>query len=72
MKKNFLKVLGVGAGVFAATAANAASTGFTAVMDTVDLSGIDVKVIALGILAVGITIAFRGIYLSKRAVNMMG
>ena len=45
------------------------AAGFDAFIDEVDLSGLSVKVIAAGLLVVGIAIAFKGSDLGKRIVR---
>lgn len=44
-------------------------TSFDAFIDEVDLSGLAVKVIAAGLLIIGIAIAFKGADLGKRVVR---
>lgn len=45
------------------------AAGFDDFIDAVDLSGLSVKVIAAGLLVVGIAIAFKGSDLGKRIVR---
>ena len=54
-------------GVMAMQAAHAA--GFDDFIDAVDLSGLAVKVIAAGLLVVGVAVAFKGSDLGKRVVR---
>lgn len=64
-----LTVVATGAMLSASAFAQTASTGFDASLDAVDLTGLAIKVIAAGVLIVGIAIAFKGPTLAKRVVN---
>jgi len=60
----------VGAGLVLVSTMASASTGpWDAFFDEVDLSGVSAKVIAAGLLIIGIAMAFRGPVLAKRVVN---
>lgn len=45
------------------------STPLDTLFDAVDLSSVTTKVVAMGVLIIGIAVAFKGIGLSKRGVN---
>ena len=64
----------VGAGVLVTlgTASAAfAESGIDAALDAVDLTGVSVKVIAMGVLVVGIAMAFKGPVLAKRSIRQV-
>ena len=48
---------------------SAYASGFDDFIDAVDLSGLAVKVIAAGLLVVGVAVAFKGSDLGKRVVR---
>ena len=59
---------GVGA-LALSTMARAQSSGIDSMFDAIDLSGISAKVVALGLLIVGIALVFKGPALAKRIIN---
>lgn len=64
-----LAAVATGAMLSASAYAQTAATGFDAALDSVDLTGLAVKIIAAGVLIVAIAIAFKGPTLGKRVVN---
>ena len=68
--KNKVSQAFLAAGVMVASAVPAHAAGeFDAFIDAVDLSGIAAKVIAAGLLVIGVAIAFKGPDLAKRIVR---
>ena len=68
--KNKISQAFLAAGVMVASAVPAHAAGeFDAFIDAVDLSGIAAKVIAAGLLVIGVAIAFKGPDLAKRIVR---
>lgn len=62
----------VGTGLLASSmiaSAQTSSTGIDSILDAVDLSGISTKVIAMGLLIVGIALVFKGPDLAKRVIR---
>lgn len=61
---------GVGALALSTMArAQASGGGIDSMFDAIDLSGISAKVVALGLLIVGIALVFKGPALAKRIIN---
>ena len=73
MKKNLFAKLAVLSAasmtLFGNAYAQAASTGISAAMDAVDLSGIATKVSAVGVLIIAIALVFKGPALAKRIIS---
>ncbi len=66
----WLKAAAAGASTLAlSTAARAQGTGIDTLFDAIDLSGISAKVMALGVLIVGIALVFKGPALAKRIIS---
>lgn len=62
----------VGAGLLASSmlaSAQSTPTGIDSILDAVDLSGITTKVVAMGLLIVGIALVFKGPDLAKRVIR---
>ncbi len=45
------------------------ATGFDAVLDAVDLSGVSTKIAALAVIVVGIALVFKGPDIAKRVIR---
>lgn len=58
-----------GAMLAAPSFAQTSGSGWDAFFDAVDLSGVSAKVVAAGLLIVGIAVAFKGSDLGKRVVR---
>lgn len=73
MKKNFFAKLAVLSAASMTLVGNvyaqAASTGISAALDSVDLSGIATKVSAAGLLIIAIALVFKGPALAKRIIS---
>lgn len=71
MNKVFQKVSLGALALSAAVAAHAegAADPISQMMDAVNLNGISAKVVALGLVIVGIALAFKGPTLAKRIIN---
>lgn len=50
-------------------AARAEGTGFDTIIDSVDLSGVSAKVVALAVIVVGIALVFKGPDIAKRVIR---
>lgn len=62
----------VGTGLLASSmiaSAQTTPTGIDSILDAVDLSGISTKVVAMGLLIVGIALVFKGPDLAKRVIR---
>lgn len=64
---NFAKAGGGAALAFAGSAARA--SGFDDIMDAVDLGSVATKIIAVGLIVVGIYLAMQGISVAKRVIS---
>jgi len=66
--RNAQRAAAVGAMALASSAAFAQSTGVESLFDSVDLSGISAKILALGLLIVGIALILKGPSIVKRII----